>query len=56
MQEIIALAVFWVQNTIFNTAATVALTGRGELLRGADGWTSAGVGATARAGGRELAV
>ena len=26
VQEIIALAVFWVQNTMFNTAATVALT------------------------------
>jgi alkylhydroperoxidase/carboxymuconolactone decarboxylase family protein YurZ len=26
VQEIIGLAVFWVQNTMFNTAATVALT------------------------------
>jgi alkylhydroperoxidase/carboxymuconolactone decarboxylase family protein YurZ len=26
VQEIIALAVFWVQNTMFNTAATVALS------------------------------
>ena len=25
VQEIIALAVFWAQNTMFNTAATVAL-------------------------------